>query len=195
MRSPSRRTAGRLADETNSPADFTHSPYRRKGPHQQGTCPCFQGMVLIIGRKQCFFGTNVYLCRQTIITKKHLYETNQPFTYVSSDDTGFVRQLVRSHERRRCRPHRTFGYPHREPPHDARSPLGHGTHRKCNPFARRQTGGLHRELLQCAPEQEQYRTFRDERRRQYQYAADPYDVARRPAHLDQGRHQVGLPEQ
>lgn len=24
MRSPSRRTAGRLADETNSPADFTH---------------------------------------------------------------------------------------------------------------------------------------------------------------------------
>ena len=26
MRSPSRRTAGRLADETNSPADFTHFP-------------------------------------------------------------------------------------------------------------------------------------------------------------------------
>ena len=43
---------------------------RRKGPHQQSTCPCFQGMVLIIGGKQCFFGTNAYLCRQTIKLKK-----------------------------------------------------------------------------------------------------------------------------
>ena len=43
---------------------------RRKGPHQQSPCSCFPGMVQIIGGKQCFFGTNAYLCRQTIKLKK-----------------------------------------------------------------------------------------------------------------------------
>ena len=44
MRSPSRRTAGRLADETNSPADFTHFPPRfgRFTAEEKNPCQFFR---------------------------------------------------------------------------------------------------------------------------------------------------------